>query len=301
MSDSIHVRRLRNRVERSTARLLAHAERHRLDVADLSRVRLPWFRVRADAADAGQGEAATVFIFDEIGGSFGVDAGELVQQIEAVAASTITVRINSPGGVVVDAIAIHSALLHHPAKVRTYVDGIAASAASIIAMAADPLDRGTDTGGVFMMPGSQMMIHDASCLEDGDERDHKQIATFLGRQSGNIADLYRQKGGGTAAQWRDLMIAETWLFAAEAVEFRLADQAIELARPSEDPDIDELMTRSHEAALGQYRYAGRHNAPTPNRWRGTNVQPRSHARRGDHATGLLRQLGELIGEEDDRG
>jgi HK97 family phage prohead protease len=264
-SSSPHMRRLENRVARTAARLAEHAARTGATVADLTAgVRLPWYAIR-NAADPAQapapGEPATVFIFDEIGGSFGVDAKTFAADLEEIDAPRINVRINSPGGSVFDAIAIHSALLHHPAKVRTYVDGLAASAASVIAMAADPYDDSTDSGGVVMMPGSQLMIHDASAVQDGNAAEMGKMQTFLDRQSANVADMYQRRAGGTSAEWRELMLAETWLFAREAVDAGLADHLEEAAAAVRDPDLAEAMARSFD--LGQYRYAGRRDAPAP--------------------------------------
>lgn len=258
---SIHLRRLANRVDRTTARFVELARRERLSVADLTTTKLPWFEVRSAAAGAsGDGGAATVFIFDEIGGSFGVDAKSFVDELEAIDASQINVRINSPGGSVFDALTIANGLRHHPARVRTYVDGLAASAASVIAVAADPLDERTDSGGVIMMPGSQMMIHDASNTMDGNAEDNRKNSIFLDRQSDNIAELYQLRGGGDAQQWRDLMVAETWLFGREAVELGLADR-VEHVEPADD--LDGAMTRSFD--LSGFRFAGRRAAPEPPR------------------------------------
>lgn len=280
---SIHVRRLESRVARTTARLLDLAARERLTVADLATARLPWYTIRDEAGDdawdvdAEDAGAATVFIFDEIGGSLGISAKTFAADLEAITAPRINVRINSPGGSVFDAIAIHSALLHHPARIRSYVDGIAASAASVIAMAADPYNGDDDSGGVVMMPGSQMMIHDASAIEDGNAADHSKMSTFLARQSDNIAELYRQRAGGDTAEWRELMLAETWMFADEAVEMRLADRVE--TRPPADAGPDDVMTRSHDLGQWHYRYAGRRAAPAPARRRQavTHTSPRRHS------------------------
>ncbi|MDG4784346.1 ATP-dependent Clp protease proteolytic subunit [Micromonospora sp. WMMD1102] len=251
---SIHVRRLQSRVERTAARLVDLAERERLSVADLAGARLPWYAVRNQAGNEdGDGDGfATVFIFDEIGGSLGVTAKQFVAELEEITAPVIRLRINSPGGSVFDAIAIYNALKHHPARVEVYVDSLAASAASVIATAGDE---------VIMMPGSQLMIHDASALEDGNAEDHGKMQTFLDRQSENIADLYQMKGGGTLAEWRDLMKAETWMFAREAVQMGLADRISEYGPVSGDADLEERMQRRHD--LGYYRYAGRRAAPAP--------------------------------------
>ncbi|MEU7174671.1 MULTISPECIES: head maturation protease, ClpP-related [Micromonospora] len=252
---SIHTRRLETMVARTTARFLELAAQQNLAVADLPQARLPWFEVRNTDGSGRPGQPPTVLIFDEIGGSLGVKAKEFVQTIEAIEAPTIRVRINSPGGSVFDALAIHSALLHHQARIEVYVDGLAASAASVIAMAGDDL---------IMMPGAQLMIHDASAVEQGNAEEHRQMSVFLDRQSDNLADLYARRGGGDPAEWRDLMRAETWMFAREAVESGLADrvETVEIDE-TEEPELRRRMRRSFD--LGGYRYAGRDAAPAPAR------------------------------------
>lgn len=247
-----HAGRLAKRLARTSDRLIEHAERTGTPLAALPAVRLAWYTVRN--ADGGGSETsepgtATVFLFDEIGGSMGVDAKSFVDEIEAITAPVIKLRINSPGGSVRDAVAMHSALLHHPARVLSYVDSLAASAASVVAMAGDE---------IVMMPGAQMMLHDASMVEDGNADDMRKAATFLDRQSGNVADIYARRGN-TAEYWRDLMLAETWVFAQEAVDLGLADR-IEGGRSSGDVPM-EAMDRSHD--LSHFRYAGRRAAPPP--------------------------------------
>lgn len=260
---STQVRRLNSRVTRTAARFVDHASRNGIPAAELPGAKLPWYEIRSaapdaadapDVADAPGADVATILLFDEIGGSFGVDANSFVEELDAITAPTIHLRINSPGGSVFEALAIQNALRHHPARVVGYVDALAASAASVIAMAADEL---------VMMPGSQLMIHDASAMGDGNAEDMAKLATFLDRQSDNIAGLYQLKGGGDVGDWRALMQDETWMFAQEAVGFGLADRVEQVRKGVPDPAADELLTRSFD--LGQFRYAGRAAAPTPQR------------------------------------
>lgn len=254
---SIHVRRLAGRVARTTDRIVEHLRAHGIADADGVRdVRLPWYEVRADTEGRAVGTEAeaTVFVFDEIGGSLGIQASELVSEIEAITAPHIKVRINSPGGSVFDALAIFNALNHHPARITTYVDAIAASAASIIAMAGDE---------VIMMPGSQLMIHDASALEDGNAADHGKMQTFLDRQSDNLAGIYAMRGGGTADDWRILMVEETWAFAEEAVALGLATRAEDLPLRADPEDVAERQQKRHDTSRFGYKYTNRSAAQAP--------------------------------------
>lgn len=254
---SIHRRRLQIYREQATTRIIDLAAREGLTVGDLRNVSLPWYEIR-NQADDGEDGPASVLIYDEIGGSLGVSAEQFAQDIAEIDAPEIRVRINSPGGSVFDGIAIYNALNHHPARIVVYVDALAASIASVIAMAGDE---------IVMMPGSQMMIHDASAMEQGSAADMGKMATFLDRQSDNVADIYRLRAGGDVGKWRDLMLAETWMFAREAVDLGLADRVED--PPARDDDR-ELMSRTFD--LGRYRYRGRRNAPEPGKGR---VQRRS--------------------------
>lgn len=272
---SPYVRRLESRVAQTAARIVDHATREQLDVADLPNLRLPWYAIR-NQTDATGGEddgAATVFLFDEIGGSLGIQADQFVRDLDDIDAPVIHLRINSPGGSLFDAIAIHSALLHHPAKVVAYVDSLAASAASVVAMAGDE---------IVMMPGSQMMIHDAAMVQDGNAAEMAKASTFLDRQSGNVADLYAGKAGGDAQEWRELMLAETWMFADEAVDLGLADRVQARPAPAPEPELEEAMTRSFDLA-GRYRYTSRRTAPAPRRHR-TGIRVPAQVRERGSAT-----------------
>lgn len=167
-----------------------------------------WYSIR-NVSDT----SAEVHIYDEIG-YFGVTASDFIRDLSAIKAQNITLRINSPGGDVFDGVAIFNALRRHSATVTAYVDGIAASAASFIAMAADR---------VVMSPHSQMMIHEASGLVIGNADDMRQMSDILDKSSDNIAAIYAEKAGGTVEEWRARMKAETWMSDREAVDLGLAD------------------------------------------------------------------------------
>lgn len=213
----------------------------------MSEVKLPWYYIKnaVETEDEGTGGGVNtgpgteIFIYDEIGGSFGVSAIDFVEDLGKITDDNITVRINSPGGSVFDAIAIYNALIQHPASITTRVDAIAASAASIIAMAGDKVE---------MMIGSQLMIHDAMGVEMGNAKDMREMATFLDQQSDNLASIYANKGGDTQ-NWRALMLAETWMFAAEAVELGLADSVFTRAVERQMPELLEEPEEGDEEGM----------------------------------------------------
>ena len=123
--------------------------------ADVREGRRDWFKFEAKA------DSTEIYIYDEIG-FFGVTAKDFVAELRNVRSASIDLHLNSPGGDVFDGLALHNALKQHPAKVNIIVDGIAASIASVIAMAGDS---------IRMAGGSLMMIHEPFAMVIGDATD----------------------------------------------------------------------------------------------------------------------------------
>lgn len=203
-----------------------------------------WYRIKNLADDA-----AEVAIFDEIG-YWGVSAADFVRDLSAIDATRIDLLLSSPGGDLYDGIAIHNALRSHRARVTVHVQALAASIASVIAMAGDR---------IVMAPYSQLMIHDAMTVAVGNAAELREVADFVDRQSDNLAGIYAERAGGTAKQWRKAMLAETWYSAKEAVAAGLAD---EVAKPQRRDD-DEDMPMAASWDLSVFRYRGRDAAPAP--------------------------------------
>jgi ATP-dependent protease ClpP protease subunit len=179
---------------------------------------------------------ATLRLYDYIdqeGGYWGISANELAEALDEITpdVSRIDLRINSGGGAVWDGLAILNQLRSHPAPITAIVDGIAASAASFIAVACDE---------VVMMPNSKLMIHDALGICIGQAVDMREFADFLDDSSDNIAEIYAARAGGTAQEWREQMTAKgllgQWYTAAEAVEAGLADRVGGAVTPEEPED-----------------------------------------------------------------
>lgn len=198
-----------------------------------------------------EGTVAELCLYDPIdswGGWWGVSAKEFAAALAELPDDTSEIRlhINSPGGDVWDAMAMVNQLRRHDARVVAVVDGIAASAASVIAATADECVMGV---------GAQLMIHDAWNVAIGDESDMLNMAARLSKDSNSVAAIYAGKAGGTTEDWRALMRAETWYTAAEAVEAGLAD------RTTEDPAPEASANALVDLSL--FRYAGRNHAPAP--------------------------------------
>ncbi len=180
------------------------------------------------------GTVATIRLYEPIdswGGWWGLSAEEVADAVDALPSDVSEIRllINSPGGDVFDGTAIFNILSAHPAKVTAVVQGLAASAASFIAITADEL---------VMNPGSMLMIHDASAGVYGWAEDMRQMADLVDKISNNLADMYARKAGGTRDEWRGRMLAETWYTADEAVTAGLADR-VEVASAVDAPTAAE--------------------------------------------------------------
>ena len=153
-----------------------------------------------------------VYLSDEIGG-WGVSSSAFIQDLRATDTGRINLHLNSPGGSAFDGVEIYNALMAHPASVHVTVDGMAASAASVIAMAGDT---------VTMSPGSSMMIHNAISGAIGNASDLRKTADLLDGVSKNIASIYAARTGQPVDHWQPLMDAETWFHGQEAVDAGLA-------------------------------------------------------------------------------
>lgn len=206
-----------------------------------------WFRIENAAA-----EEATVYIYDEIG-FWGTSAQGFVDQLNAITAPKLSIRINSPGGEVWDGVAIHSALMSSKSHVTVYIDGLAASAASFIAMAGDR---------IVMARHATMMIHDASGLCWGNPADMMSTADLLTKISDNIADMYSLQAGGTAEEWRARMTAETWYTGREALAAGLVDEITSPDEEEEENSPENAMTASR-LSLAAFNFSGRAEAPDP--------------------------------------
>jgi ATP-dependent Clp protease, protease subunit len=130
----------------------------------------------------------------------------------------ITIRLNSGGGIATDGAAIHAAIARHKGKVTIIVEGIAASAASVIAMAADELQ---------MSLGSVLMIHDPSSVTFGTITDHELTIRALTALATSMAEIYATKSGRTIEECRSDMKCEMWLTGQQAVDLGYANSLLD--------------------------------------------------------------------------
>jgi ATP-dependent protease ClpP protease subunit len=181
-----------------------------------------WYAIRA------RGTGAEVAIYDEIG-AYGVSAKGFLAELGALPEGTpVDLRLNSPGGSVFDAVAIHNAIKRHEGTVTVWIDGIAASAASYIAMAGDE---------IVMPENAFLMIHDPAGLVMGTAEDMRAMAEALDKVKGSLVSGYAAKSGRTTEEVSGLMSAETWFDASDAVAQGFADRLIEPVRIAARFDI----------------------------------------------------------------
>lgn len=172
-----------------------------------------WYSITAKANNQ-----AEVWLYDEIGG-WGISARQFAQDIRSLGdIKHIDVRIHSPGGDVFEGMAIYNLLKNHPAVVHAHIDGLAASMASVIAMAADV---------IHMPENAMMMIHKPWGIQGGDADDMRQYADLLDKVEGSLTSAYVKKSGKSEDEIKALLKSETWYTGAEAVQAGFADQLTE--------------------------------------------------------------------------
>jgi ATP-dependent Clp protease, protease subunit len=162
---------------------------------------------------------AEIYIYEDIGGDMfgaGVTAKDVAEGLKTMGNVTdVDVYINSYGGSVFQGLAIYNVLHRHPARITAHVDGIAASAASVVAMAGDT---------IRMAENSFIMIHDAWGLVAGNAADLRRAADEIEMTSNAIASIYAARSGGDIKAIREWMAAETWFTAQTALAAGFADE-----------------------------------------------------------------------------
>ena len=217
-----------------------------------------------------------VLIHGDIG--FEVRSADIIQQLAGVDGDVV-VRVNSGGGDVYEGLAIMNALRAHPGEVLVIVEGLAASAASFIAVGG-----GTR---VVCRPHAELMVHEAWSMADGNAADMTKAAGDLDRVSGNLASIYADRAGGDPGVWRERMRAETWFSAEEALAAGLVD-AVEDARTPVKPAA---LGRSR--VMARFRFNGRREAPAPD-----NNAPAGQ--KEEQTMTLLNELAQTLGKSEDQ-
>lgn len=175
-----------------------------------------WYAISKAYINKATGKTeAEAFIYDEIG-AFGIGAKQFIDDIKELGeVKTLHLRINSPGGSVIEGNAIYNALKRNKASVIVHIDGLAASMASIIAMAGDEIE---------IAENAFFMIHNPSTVSWGESKDLRKDADLMDRMRQNAINAYVQRTGLTEDEVSEMLDAETWIDAEEAVEMNFADR-----------------------------------------------------------------------------
>lgn len=171
---------------------------------------------RFDVKAAGD-DCTTLVIYDEIG-EWGISARMMRQALAGITTPRIRLEINSPGGDVFDGIAMFNDLVQHDARIEVVVTGVAASAASVIAMAGDDI---AIHGNAFLM------IHNAWAMTVGDQNDHAAMVQVLAGIDTALARTYARRADDDVDAITAMMNAETWMDAEQAVDRGFADRIVE--------------------------------------------------------------------------
>tara|TARA_R100001463_G_scaffold63049_1_gene115987 strand:- start:559 stop:1575 length:1017 start_codon:yes stop_codon:yes gene_type:complete len=191
-----------------------------------------WYNIKSKKST----KVVDVYIFDEIG-SFGMNAQSFIEEIKEYKNSAINLHINCVGGDVFDGMAIYNILKKRTAKTTVYIEGIAASMGSVIALAADR---------VVMAENSLFMIHNAWGGAMGEAKEMKKTAALLDKISGEIADIYVKKTNLPLDRVKEMMDEETWLNADEALELGFIDSISDAIKMAAKYDVSKFKNITNE-------------------------------------------------------
>jgi len=242
-------------------------------------------RFRMEKSDTGQ--SAEIYIYDVIGDSWeGTTAKQFSADLKELGKpKTLNIFINSPGGVVFDGVAIYNALRRHPAHKNVHIDGVAASIASVVAMAGDEIQ---------MAANGMMMLHDPWGFVIGRSKDMRDAADRFDKIRDTLIGTYASRSGSKDTQIAEWMDAETWFSADEAIAAGLADSITKevAAAALAVHDLSEFQNvpRSLKALMQQHKESNP-PAPTPEPEKETNPAGTSPARHPalDRAAAHLRR------------
>jgi len=158
-------------------------------------------------------DESTVYLYDEIS-FFGIDSEQFVKDFNAITAKTIHLRVNSPGGAVFDGLSIYNMIEQHKSRVIAHIDGLCASIASVIVMAADE---------VRMSENAFLMIHKPWAIIAGGADELRREADLIDKIGGSIVKSYMDKTGKTEDEIKSMMEVETWMTAQEALDGKFID------------------------------------------------------------------------------
>lgn len=194
---------------------------------------------------AAKSDDNSISVFDVIGADWygdGVTASRIAAALRSIGGADVTVNINSPGGDMFEGLAIYNLLREYEGKVTVKVLGLAASAASIIAMAGDEIQIGR---------GAFLMIHNCWVYAMGNRHDLQQIAADMVPFDKAMNDIYGARTGLDAATIDAMMDAETYIGGSDAVEKGFADRLLAADEISDGDDSPAAALRKLDATLAK--------------------------------------------------
>jgi ATP-dependent protease ClpP protease subunit len=230
-----------------------------------------FYRFKAEAGD--DPASAELLIFDVIGNwedigevsakAFARDLSKLPSSVKR-----LDIHINSPGGSLFEASAIYSRLADHKSKKMVYVDGLAASAASIVAMVGHK---------IYIRANAQMMIHLPSGLAIGNADDMRKMATALDSVTESMLNVYANRTGLDRSEIRDMLAAETWFSPEKAVEHGFADEVRGVVKAAAMVDEKTVMINGAQFDVSRFRNTPAFSAYKP---RTKTMKPKANADEG---------------------
>ena len=185
-----------------------------------------WYNIKAEASS----KSADVYIFDEIG-TFGLTAQSFIEEIKSYKDTPMSLHINCVGGDVFEGMAIYNVLKKRTARTTVYIEGIAASMGSVIALAGDE---------VVMAENSLFMIHNAWGGAMGEATEIRKTAALLDKISGEIANIYTKKTNLPYNRVKEMMDEETWLSADEAFNLGFIDSISDAIKVAAKYDVSKF-------------------------------------------------------------
>jgi ATP-dependent Clp endopeptidase proteolytic subunit ClpP len=185
-------------------------------------------------------DETTIHLYDEVG-AFGAGSKDFLADLAKLEGQHIHLRINSPGGSVVEGTAIYNSLRRHKGGVTVHIDALAASMASVIAMAGAP---------VYIADNALMMIHNPWTVSMGDSDQLRREADLLDKLKSTLVNAYKRKSGLDEEEIEEMMNKETWLDAVEAVALGFADAIEEGVAAAATATPEQLRARFDTFAKG---------------------------------------------------
>lgn len=213
----------------------------------MKKMELPKINKRFEVFNKAENDEADLYMYGTIGKGWFADisANGVRHKLNNITAKTINVHINSGGGDVFESIAIHNIIKNHKATINVYIDGYAASGASVIAMAGDK---------IIMPKNTMMMIHKAWTIAAGNAKELRKAAEDLEKIDTAVTESYTSRFVGERSELERLLDQETWLTAAECRVLGFCDEIVDEIEitDEEDEEDEQEETSAKEEILNKY-------------------------------------------------